>query len=161
MSKVEDKYKHEIKNSGGYEKYLNNQFNRNQNKEKYLRVEIKISDILIPSIPCKNVTIKRSYNIETCKENLEILINGKVNELTKKVGFETFINDFILPREIAKFFFFDSEKIVSLAEAKTRDELKYLSTLFCFISKLIAGSESIPERINLLFPTIVAFITPI
>ena len=130
MSKVEDKYKHEIKNSGGYDKYLNNQFNRNQNKEKYLRVEIKISDILIPSIPCKNVTIKRSYNIETCKENLEILIDGKVNELTKKVGFETFINDFILPREIAKFFFFDSEKIVSLAEAKTRDELKYLSRAY-------------------------------
>ena len=130
MSKVEDKYKHEIKNSGGYEKYLNNQFNRNQNKENHLRVEIIISEILIPSIPCNNITIKRAYNIETSKENLEILIDGKVNELTKKVGFETFINDFILPREIAKFFFFDSEKIVSLAEAKTRDELKSLSKAY-------------------------------
>ena len=58
------------------------------------------------------------------------MIDEKVNELTKKVGFETFINDFILPREIAKFFFFDSEKIVSLAEAKTRDELKYLSRAY-------------------------------
>ena len=130
MSKVEDKYKHEIKNSGGYEKYLNNQFNRNQNKENHLRVEIIISEILIPSIPCNNITIKRAYNTETSKENLEILIDGKVNELTKKVGFETFINDFILPREIAKFFFFDSEKIVSLAEAKTRDELKSLSKAY-------------------------------
>ena len=130
MSKVEDKYKHEIKNSGGYEKFLNNQFNRNQKKEKLLKVEISLSEILIPSIPCKNVTIKRHFNIDKSRENLEILIDGKVNELTKKVGFETFINDFILPREIAKFFFFDSEKIVSLAEAKTKDELKSLSRAY-------------------------------
>lgn len=130
MSKVEEKYKHEIKNSGGYEKFLNNQFNRNQKKEKSLEVEITISEILIPSIPCKSIKIKRSFNVEKLKENLQILIDGKENELTKKVGFETFINDFILPREIAKFFFFDSEKIVSLAEAKTKEELKSLSRAY-------------------------------
>ena len=130
MSKVEDKYKHEIKNSGGYEKYLLNQFNRNQKKQKSLRVEIHLSEILIPSIPCKSVSIIRTFSIENSKETLEILIDGQENELTKKVGFETFINDFILPREIAKFFFFDSEKIVSLAEAKTRDELKSLSKAY-------------------------------
>ena len=130
MSKVEDKYKHEIKNSGGYEKYLLNQFNRNQKKQKSLRVEIHLSEILIPSIPCKSVSIIRTFSIENSKETLEILIDGQENELTKKVGFETFINDFILPREIAKFFFFDSEKIVSLAEAKTKDELKSLSKAY-------------------------------
>ena len=130
MSKVEDKYKHEIKNYGGYEKFVNNQFNRNQNKEEPLAVEITLSEILIPSIPCKSLKIKRAFNIQNSKENLEILIDGKVNELTKKVGFETFINDFVLPREIAKFFFFDSEKIVSLAEAKTREELKSLSKAY-------------------------------
>ena len=46
------------------------------------------------------------------------------------MGYEVFINDFILPREIAKFFFFDSEKIVSLAEAKTTIELKTLSKAY-------------------------------
>ena len=39
-------------------------------------------------------------------EELNIKIDGIENELTKEVGFEVFINDFILPREIAKFFFF-------------------------------------------------------
>ena len=52
------------------------------------------------------------------------------NELTKEVGYEVFINDFILPREIAKFFFFDAEKIVSLAEAKSKSELKNLSKAY-------------------------------
>ena len=130
MSKVEDKYKQEIKSSGGYNKFLKNQFSRNQKKEKHISVQILLSDILIPSIPCETVKISRSFQIEKSKEKLEILIDGKTNELTKKVGFDTFINDFILPREIAKFFFFDSEKIVSLAEAKTRDELRSLSKAY-------------------------------
>lgn len=43
---------------------------------------------------------------------------------------ELFINDFILPREIAKFFFFDAEKIVTLAEAKSKSELKNLSRAY-------------------------------
>ncbi len=130
MSKVEDKYKSEINNCGGYHKYIKQQFNRNQKKDKIIKVEIKISDIMIPSIPCENITIARTFNVLNSNENIEILIDGDANELTKKVGFETFINDFILPREIAKFFFFDSEKIVSLAEAKTKDQLKSLSRAY-------------------------------
>ena len=74
--------------------------------------------------------IKRSYNLKTDLEELTIKIDGLENELTKEVGFEVFINDFILPREIAKFFFFDAEKIVSLAEAKSKSELKNLSKAY-------------------------------
>lgn len=130
MSKVENKYRTEIKGSGGYENFLLQQFNRNQKNKSILKVEIILIDILIPSIPCKEVKIIRSFDVDAKKENLEILIDGNQNELTKKVGYETFINDFILPREIAKFFFFDSEKIVSLAEAKTKEELKSLSKAY-------------------------------
>lgn len=130
MSKVENKYKTEIKGSGGYENFLLQQFNRNQKNKKVLKVEIILIDILIPSIPCKEVKIVRSFDVDTKKENLEILIDGDQNELTRKVGYENFINDFILPRDIAKFFFFDSEKIVSLAEAKTKEELKSLSKAY-------------------------------
>ena len=130
MSKVEEKYRTEIKGSGGYENFLLQQFNRNQKNITILKVEITLIDILIPSIPCKEVKIIRSFDINTKKENLQILIDGDQNELSKKLGYETFINDFILPREIAKFFFFDSEKIVSLAEAKTKEELKSLSKAY-------------------------------
>jgi DNA sulfur modification protein DndD len=58
------------------------------------------------------------------------LVDGKENELTKEVGPDIFINDFILPREIAKFFFFDSEKIVSLAEMKTLEDKRKLSLAY-------------------------------
>lgn len=138
MSEVEDKYRNDIKSVGGYEKFLKTLLNRDvksdfENKvidKAKLSVEIELRDISIPSIPCKSVVIKRSYDFKSNKEELKIFIDGLENELTKEVGYEVFINDFILPREIAKFFFFDAEKIVSLAEAKTKEELKNLSRAY-------------------------------
>lgn len=138
MSEVEDKYKKDIKNAGGYEKFVKTLLNREVKTEyetnskvvPILSVEIELKDILIPSIPCKSVVIKRSYDLKSDIEELKIFIDGLENELTKEVGFEVFINDFILPREIAKFFFFDAEKIVSLAEAKSKSELKNLSKAY-------------------------------
>ena len=138
MSEVEDKYRNDIKSVGGYDRFLKTLLNRDvksdyENKlidKAKLSVEIELRDISIPSIPCKSVVIKRSYDFKNNKEELKIFIDGLENELTKEVGYEVFINDFILPREIAKFFFFDAEKIVSLAEAKTKEELKNLSRAY-------------------------------
>lgn len=138
MSEVEDKYRKDIKNAGGYEKFLKTLLNRdvksdyenNNTGSPILSVEIELKDLLIPSIPCKSVVLKRSYDLRTETEDLKIFIDGLENELTKEVGYEVFINDFILPREIAKFFFFDAEKIVSLAEAKSKSELRNLSKAY-------------------------------
>lgn len=134
MSLVEDKYKQDIRNSGGYDGYLNSLLNRKVSTEnigeKKLGVEILLEDLFIPSIPCKTVSIKREYDFSSSKETLTILIDGDESELTKSVGYEVFINDFILPREIAKFFFFDAEKIVTLAEAKSKSELRSLSKAY-------------------------------
>ena len=138
MSQVEDKYRRDIRTAGGYEDYLltllNKQvrrgFENGKTKSATMLAEVQLSDVLIPSIPCKNLTIRRYYDYGSNKETLKILIDGDENELTKEVGYETFINDFILPREIAKFFFFDAEKIVSLAEAKSKAELRSLSKAY-------------------------------
>ena len=138
MAQVEDKYRRDIKSYGGYDIFLRSLINRDlqrefeagSTKKAGFSIEVTLTDLLIPSIPCKEVRIKRSFNLENNKEELTIFIDGTENELTKEVGYEVFINDFILPREIAKFFFFDAEKIVSLAEAKSKDELRSLSKAY-------------------------------
>jgi DNA sulfur modification protein DndD len=136
MSEVEDKYRKDIKTSGGYDKFLKTLLNRDiksnsdTESDASFSIEVELTDILIPSIPCKSVILKRSYDLKTEKEDLRIFIDGLENELTKEVGYEVFINDFILPREIAKFFFFDAEKIVSLAEAQSKAELRNLSKAY-------------------------------
>lgn len=93
-------------------------------------VSIEFSEVMIPSIPCKSLTITRSYDAITSKENVEISIDGHANELTRNIGPDIFINDFILSRDIARFFFFDSEKIVSLADTNTRSEKQRLGTAY-------------------------------
>jgi DNA sulfur modification protein DndD len=139
MSEVDEKYKKEIYESGGYRKYCEKTINRNfhsQNtlnnhpEENIFSVTMLLSKIFIPSLPCDSIQIKRSYNIDNGNENLEILLDKRINELTRELGPEIFINDFILPREIAKFFFFDAEKIVSLAEMRSLEEKRQLSRAY-------------------------------
>lgn len=138
MIEVEDKYKRDIRNAGGYEKFLWSLANRDfisdldlkQDNHPKMFVEIEIQDLSIPVMPCHKIVIRRTFDIASETENIKIYIDDAENELTKEVGFEVFINDFILPREIAKFFFFDAEKIVTLAEAKTKAELKNLSKAY-------------------------------
>lgn len=134
IGEVDEKYKREIYELGGYKKYansiLNREVNLDTNSKHIFSVEIEIADIYIPSVPCRKIIIRREYDLDKETENISVLIDGFENELTKEVGSDIFINDFLLPREIAKFFLFDAEKIVSLAEIKTVAEKRNLSLAY-------------------------------
>lgn len=93
-------------------------------------VAIEFEDVVIPSLPCTSLKVVRSYDMVTEKENVEILIDGQRNELTATIGSEVFINDFILNKDIARFFFFDSEQIVALAETNTPSEKRRLCSAY-------------------------------
>lgn len=178
MAEVDEKYKSEILESGGYDNFCKYIFNKrarigNINKisslerklegnqlSTHLKTELKseidklnsfsvsieLQDVLLPAFPSKCLTIKRSHNIVKGKETIEILIDGNTNELSNEVGPDIFINDFILPKEIAKFFFFDAEKIVSLAETKTTDEKRKLSKAY---SEVLGIKKYVDLKTNL------------
>jgi len=93
-------------------------------------VAIEFEDVVIPSLPCTSLKVVRSYDMVTEKENVDILIDGVKNELTATIGSEVFINDFILNKDIARFFFFDSEQIVALSETNTSTEKRRLCSAY-------------------------------
>ena len=130
MVDVDERYKREIYEAGGYKKYAANNLNRSANGAKEYSISISLSEIFIPSIPCQEVKITRVFDLEKKEDQVEILVDGSPNELTKEVGSEIFIHDFILPKEIAKFFFFDAEKIVALAEMKSIEDKQKLSKAY-------------------------------
>ncbi|TCD01220.1 AAA family ATPase [Pedobacter psychroterrae] len=161
MVDVDERYRKEVYESGGYHRYAFKLMNRNalqvatskeeiliaeraktQNRLEIGRIDseigalysfsgsIVLTNIFIPHLSCNEVKITRTYNTRKEKEELEILVDGRVNELTRTIGQEIFINDFILPKEIAKFFFFDAEKITALAEVKNIDEKLYFSKAY-------------------------------
>lgn len=133
MQDVDDLYKKEIEDQGGYSKYIANSLNRlAKTEEDYnFHVSIKFVNVNIPEVPCKEITVTRSYNaLTSTSEEVEVLIDGYPSELAKEVGQEIFIREFIMPIEIAKFFFFDAEKIVNLAEVTTTEQRKRLSRAY-------------------------------
>jgi DNA sulfur modification protein DndD len=139
MEKVDELYKKEIWDKGGYPKFIGNSLNRlaASNGQSIFSVAVTFTNVKIPDITCHEIKIIRSYNTKTGNsESLEILIDGHPNQITDDLttdnqnGGEIFIREFILPIEIAKFFFFDAEKIVSLAEVNSREQRKSLGIAY-------------------------------
>lgn len=140
MEKVDELYQKEIADKGGYGKYIGNSLNRlaKSEGETKFSVSVTFQDVKIPEITCNEIKITRTYDIVTsANDRVEVLIDGFQNELIqdlttegKQDGEEIFIRDFILPIEIAKFFFFDAEKIVSLAEINSPEQRRLLSKAY-------------------------------
>ncbi|MDX9892609.1 MAG: DNA sulfur modification protein DndD [Bacteroidales bacterium] len=139
MEKVDELYEKEIRDKGNYTKYIANSLNRKaqEDGETEFSVAVTFSGVQIPDVTCNEVTIKRSYNIiSNTSDRVEVLIDGYQNQLIEDLtkenqkGEEIFIRDFILPIEIAKFFFFDAEKIVSLAEINSNNQRRQLSKAY-------------------------------
>lgn len=140
MEKVDELYQKEIVDKGGYGKYIGNSLNRlaKVEGETKFSVSLTFTDVKIPEITCNEIKITRSYDIITSSsDKIEVLVDGFQNELIqdlttdgKQDGEEIFIRDFILPIEIAKFFFFDAEKIVSLAEINSPEQRRLLSKAY-------------------------------
>ncbi len=140
MEKVDELYQKEIADKGGYGKYIGNSLNRlaKAEEENKFSVSVTFRDVKIPEITCNEIKITRSYDLITsASDKVEVLVDGFQNELIqdlttegKQDGEEIFIRDFILPIEIAKFFFFDAEKIVSLAEINSPEQRRLLSKAY-------------------------------
>lgn len=134
MCDVDEIYKREIENNGNYKKYIRNSLNHIASEEGSTTFSVAITFFnvtTIPEVTCNELKITRTYHTEgSQEENLEILIDGMESELVEEIGKEIFIRDFIMPKEIAKFFFFDAEKIVSLAEIHTEEQQKELSKAY-------------------------------
>jgi DNA sulfur modification protein DndD len=139
MDKVDELYRQEIASNENYTKYIGKSLNRlaQRENESQFSVSVTFTNVKIPDITCNEVKITRSFDTKTSgSDKVEILIDGSANELTQNLsgdnqsGEEVFIRDFILPLEIAKFFFFDAEKIVSLAEVNLPEQRQALSKAY-------------------------------
>jgi len=138
MEQVDAMYKKEIADKGNYTKYIVDSMNRKAAEEGETEFSVTISfiGVNVQNVMC-DVVVKRSYNIITgTSDKIEVSISGQPQELIENLsqdnqeGEEIFIRDFILPIAIAKFFFFDAEKITSLAEINQKDQRQQLSKAY-------------------------------
>jgi len=132
MQEVDKSYKEGVLAAGGYGKYLLDSMNRLAKLEgqNEFYVSIRLKEVKLPGVPCNSIEVKRTFSFDGGTELLDVRIDDSHSELVEEMGQQTFIQDFILPREIAKFFFFDSERIVDLGEMGSISERRSLSQAY-------------------------------
>jgi DNA sulfur modification protein DndD len=132
MQEVDKFFRERILTAGGYNKYLVNSMNKLAKLEGQndFCVSIHLKEVELPGIPSNPVRIRRTFNVDTESEFMELNIDDNNSELVQEVGRQVFIQDFIMPNEIAKFFFFDAERIVELAEIRSIPEKRSLSQAY-------------------------------
>ncbi|MFC1861729.1 DNA sulfur modification protein DndD [Chloroflexota bacterium] len=129
---VDEYFKNRVNAVGGHKYYLQMNMNRlalEENETEY-SVSIDLKEVELPGVYCDSMCISRSYNIHKSHDSLRITIDGNPNELIDDIGQQIFIQDFVLPKEIANLFFFDAEKIVRLAEVQSLLEKRLLNQAY-------------------------------
>ena len=127
MENVDDLYKKEIRDKRNYGIYIAGSLNKTAelNGKRSLSVSILFGDIDDNVLKCEEIRVTRSYNIRNSSaDDLIITFDGEENTEWKYLDKndkieqeEFFIREHILPLEIAKFYFFDAEKIVAFADS--------------------------------------------
>lgn len=124
---IDDSFKREVQKESNYDKFIKQSLNWNSKEEgnNIFSVEVQIEGIDYPAntkVSDNKVSIKRIFNTLKIEETLCIL-DSAGKELFHDINDKfSFINDYIIPLEAAKFVFFDAEKIASWAELSTKDE---------------------------------------
>ncbi len=130
ISRVDDSFKMEINHN--YTKFLDGVLNKDAKLEnvKQFSVEIIFSDVSYGDDSQQStIKIKRSYDIDTQKELLNVESSGDNLLLATSTDEEkqSFINDYLVPINIARFVFFDAEKISQIADLSTAKQAELMN----------------------------------
>ncbi|MCB9310859.1 MAG: DNA sulfur modification protein DndD [Lewinellaceae bacterium] len=153
MASVDEIFSKEVKNN--YTQWLQKALNwqaKNDGNQKFsvsvILKDVELSEGLSPENKFHNViTLKRSidFNSDT-PETFKILIDdqemGLISDETEQINF---INDFIIPIDIAKFVFFDAEKIAEIASLDSKDRAMLMDKSFGQILGLNTYAELIQD----------------
>lgn len=143
MEQVDEMYKNEINSKrGGYNGYMSSCLNKMAaaNNETKFSVSLTLTGLEMPDeLKCNEIKIIRSYDTKNASgDDLLILFDGKlIDEVFPTVpkeeridAEEFFIREQIMPIEIAKFFFFDAERIVAYAKLDSTEQQKNLADAY-------------------------------
>ena len=127
ITQIDETFKKEVQKDSNYQKFIKQTLNWiSLDEGNYeFSVEVQIDKVDYPAnlkVSDNKIFIRRVYDTQKVEETLSIL-NSERKELFQDFDDKiSFINDYIIPLEAAKFVFFDAEKIASWAELSTKDE---------------------------------------
>lgn len=127
ITQIDESFKREVQKETNYQKFIKQSLNWasiDENNTDF-SVEIQFEEIDYPAnlkVSDRKIVIKRVFDTSKIEEKL-LILNSEGEELFIELEDKiSFINDYLIPLEAAKFVFFDAEKIASWAELSTKDE---------------------------------------
>lgn len=127
ITQIDESFKREVQKETNYQKFIKQSLNWasiDENNTDF-SVEIQFEEIDYPAnlkVSDRKIVIKRVFDTSKIEEKL-LILNTEGEELFIELEDKiSFINDYLIPLEAAKFVFFDAEKIASWAELSTKDE---------------------------------------
>lgn len=127
MAHVDAPFERMIRNAGGYPAFREGCLNRHAGAPEYF-VELVFHSVELPGLSCQEMIMRRSFDGK--KERLSLLLDGMPNDLVDSIGYDLFVQEYILPKEVARFFLFDAERITNLAESRGAQERKELASAY-------------------------------
>ncbi|MRJ11570.1 DNA sulfur modification protein DndD [Ornithobacterium rhinotracheale] len=131
ISQIDNNFKKEIQKEKNYASFMQQSLNSTAfyNGKNDFSVSLNISDVDLPNLNNINdIVITRSFNVDSKKEILSIRTIDDNKELFEDIDDKyTYINDFIIPIDAAKFVFFDAEKIAEIANLSTKDQGAFMN----------------------------------
>jgi len=127
MAHVDAPFERMIRNAGGYPAFREGCLNGDASDEVYF-VELVFQSVKLPGLSCQEMILRRSFDGK--KESLSLLLDGMPNDLVDSIGYDLFVQEYILPKEVARFFLFDAERITNLAESRGAQERKELASAY-------------------------------
>jgi DNA sulfur modification protein DndD len=138
IDRVDDVFKNEVK--GSYPRFLNKSINWEAYQEEQgtfsvsvLFKDVELSEGIKKDQLLADVEVIRSYDTfdPTNGEKFEILIDGeKVGLISEEIEKANFVSDYLIPIDIAKFVFFDAEKIAEIASLGAKDQASIMDRAF-------------------------------
>ena len=140
ISIVDKIFKDEVR-GGNYTKFLLKSLNKKAVSEgkNSFSVEVGFTNVELSEVFTKDqqksvdIVLKRSYNTDVSgeAETFEVLMDGEPNALlSDDADKRNFVNDYLIPIEIAKFVFFDAEKIAEIAQLGAKDQATLMDEAF-------------------------------
>ncbi|MDM8158595.1 DNA sulfur modification protein DndD [Labilibaculum sp. K2S] len=127
ITQIDESFKREVQKETNYQKFIKQSLNwtsKDENNSEF-SVEIQFEEIDYPAnlkVSDNKIFIRRVFNTDKIEEKV-LILNSQGEELFNEPEDKvSFINDYLIPLEAAKFVFFDAEKIASWAELSTKDE---------------------------------------
>jgi len=127
ISQIDDSFKREVQKESNYQKFIKQSLNwisKDEGNHKF-SVEVQIDEVDYPAnikVPDGKLKIKRVFDSKKMEETLFVLDSNEKELFFEHDDKVSFINDYVIPLEAAKFIFFDAEKIASWAELSTKEE---------------------------------------